>query len=61
MSLVCCCANPSCMVNGCQQARALRENAAFTNPPLGKTYPAAPLTEEDVRRILREELARGRT
>lgn len=56
----CCCSSPDCLVNGCAQARQYRARCA---DPLrfGHATPSfqpAPLTEEDVRRILREEIER---
>lgn len=59
---VCCCSNPSCIVNGCQALRIMQhdfgtkqESPVIPSLPLRKSEP---LTEEDVRRIMREELVK---
>lgn len=65
MATVCCCSNPDCQVNGCAQARLQRLQYSFPpelTPAIPTPYtppPAKPLTEEDVRRIVREEIARA--
>ncbi len=60
---VCGCANPACQVNGCQIANDLR-NKHSPNPypnQWGGGGPAVPLpqviTVEQIRQIIREELA----
>ena len=63
--MVCCCSNPACMVNGCMQAKSLREEFSQQAP---STCPEIPtivfppkqsgLTEEDVRRIIRDEITK---
>lgn len=68
----CSCANPDCVANGCLNERMQRlagRRQHFNNPPPpDQQYrpmppnpngcrPAVPLTEADVRRIVREEIA----
>jgi hypothetical protein len=58
--IACSCSNPSCMVNGCQVANKLREQYGKTTMPHGfGSFTPMPLNEEDIRRIIREEIARG--
>jgi hypothetical protein len=49
------------MVNGCQIARDLRQQYAPNTEPLrpAQCVPLQPLREEDVRRIVREEIERA--
>lgn len=70
----CSCSNPECLVFGCSIERQRVRDAMTPEPirwpaikpfraqpgrvPIGVTTPSAPLTAEDVRRIIREELAR---
>lgn len=58
----CSCANPACLVNGCQIARSYRDQYAPNTDPhrIGQAVPAPSLTPDDVRRILREELERAK-
>lgn len=67
MTRVCNCANPDCMANGCILERSKPAPALF--PPIylapqddrpfpGATFLPMPLTEADVRRIVREELTK---
>lgn len=53
---VCSCASPECLENGC----ILRRRYSQADPyHVVATWPPAPLTADDVRRIVREELARA--
>lgn len=54
--MACCCANPACMVNGCQIAAQYRYAPYATPPKDNYTYVPQPLTADDVRRLIREEL-----
>ncbi len=60
---VCSCSNPACQVNGCQIAAGMRQQcyyALWNVPPVQTRFyanPAPPLTADDIRRIVREELA----
>lgn len=54
--IACSCSSPDCVVNGCAQARKLRENYPYRD--WQERFQPTPLTAEDVRRIIREELAR---
>lgn len=60
--MFCACANPACMVNGCQIAKGYRQEYAPNADPhrIGQATPLPPaqLTPEDIRRIVREELER---
>lgn len=63
--MVCCCSNPACVVNGCMQANALRKEFSQQAPNKCPEIPTtvfppkqSDLTEEDVRRIFREEISR---
>ena len=61
MSIVCCCANPDCMVNGCARVRQLQFKPLqeVHMPPMQwPIYTAPPLTAEEIRRIVREEIDR---
>jgi hypothetical protein len=73
MSFVCACANPACMVNGCQIAGGYRNPAPHAAPAFVPTVkfapqtsntdfaqcrPSLPVTEDDVRRVIRDELGR---
>jgi hypothetical protein len=54
---VCCCSNPGCRIYGCQAYGSYQ----FTPLPIPPTSPAWPLkilTEDYIRRIIREEVAR---
>lgn len=46
---------------GCQREAAIRRQYSQNNAPVvpNKTYPLLPLTEEDVRRIVKDELKKG--
>lgn len=62
----CLCSSPDCEVNGCMQTRRLRQqHQPFTFYPSrpvgagdGNTFVPRYLTEEEVRRIVQDELAR---
>lgn len=60
----CSCANPRCQVNGCMLARKYRDEDRQLPAPLPQQLPPAqfhypqPWTEEDLRRIVREEVER---
>jgi predicted component of type VI protein secretion system len=57
--IVCSCSNPDCIANGCSLTRKLFDNQDINvHPPVkpNVTMPIRYLTEEDVRRIIREEL-----
>lgn len=66
----CGCANPICVVEGCQQLKKLREQAQptpnfqpYQGTPVGAgdgfgTHIPRYLTESEVRRIVREEIAK---
>lgn len=67
MSFVCGCVNPACMAHGCQRAAIEGQRFPFPtyspNPPgprPGQTVVLSSLSEEDVRRIIREELAKAK-
>ena len=59
---ICCCSNPACQVNGCQNAAIVRNKLIL--PIVDTQNPVRPLpdlwqkmlTEDDVRRIVREEM-----
>lgn len=73
MNQVCCCSSPDCLQNGCILTRKQKEYdidsvrmpmipvapvAPVPQPKQGVTVEQKTLTEEDVRRIIREELQR---
>ena len=60
MTFACSCANPACLVNGCQIANGYRVQNAPINP-----YPQVILmnqvtTVEQIRQIVREELEKNK-
>lgn len=62
----CCCSSPYCVANGCQAARRQTPGVGIPAPggwpfiaqDLAKWALTSPLTADEVRRIVREELAR---
>jgi hypothetical protein len=57
---ICNCANPECLENGCILRRRYTPSAPppfWTGPAPSITPPT--LTEDDIRRIVREEIQRG--
>lgn len=60
---VCSCASPECLENGCvlrrRYSQAVLCPAVTKCPQLPSSAPPMPLTADDVRRIVREELARA--
>lgn len=56
--MVCSCANPACMVNGCMQANELRRQY-HQKQNIFPSMPTQVLTPELIRQIVREELAKA--
>lgn len=58
----CYCADVQCTMYGCKQARRVPPPADMCPHPMmpPSTFTPTPLTESDVRRIIREELERSR-
>lgn len=57
----CACADQDCLQNGCRNQRAMDDLNRFYHSPVTMPLPFVSrdgLTEDDVRRIVREELAR---
>jgi hypothetical protein len=70
MAFTCSCASPDCTVNGCARLRRYETQPIgvwpilsppdYSPPPPARTYVPLPLTAEDVRRIVREEIERSK-
>jgi hypothetical protein len=60
VGFVCACASEDCAVNGCRRLRDLQQTqfAQYPPGPRAGCQPLQPLTEADVRRIVRDELRR---
>lgn len=57
-AFACGCASEDCVVNGCRRWRELQQPRYQPMPPAPGAFVVPLLTEQDVRRIVREELER---